>query len=220
MLGLLHRSELSWLHPALIQGYVTTAGSGSETVLQASRRALVDFGERGSESGAVSLPTLLGQVSTVLERSPHEDRTAIPALEVLAFMLEVGALPDNQFEDEHVSRQAFSKLERKSSHLLHVVGGSHTRSRKSLKLEAAVRVYSAMAWQESTRKDALDRLARMLLHPFARIRWLAAEALHTHLGMETARADIAIPLLAELDWSCSVGRLKKEVEKIRSDLPN
>ena len=169
MLGLLHRSELSWLHPALIQGYVTTAGSGSETVLQASRRALVDFGERGSESGAVSLPTLLGQVSTVLERSPHEDRTAIPALEVLAFMLEVGALPDNQFEDEHVSRQAFSKLERKSSHLLHVVGGSHTRSRKSLKLEAAVRVYSAMAWQESTRKDALDRLARMLLHPFARV---------------------------------------------------
>ena len=170
MLGLLHHPELSWLHPALIQGYVTTAGSGSETIIRASRRALVTFGERSSKSGAVSLSSLLGQVATVLERSPHEDRTAIPALEVLAFMLEMGALPDSPFKDENVSKQTLSQpVKHEPSPLLSTVSASHARSRKLLKLEAVVRVYSAMAWQGSKRKDALDRLARMLLHPFARV---------------------------------------------------
>lgn len=94
ILKLLVYEEIAWVRDPIIEGYAASAGAGSESVIQASRRALVDFTEdlpADRTGGSFSLEDLCIGIVRVI-RSPNNDRNCISAMEVLAFLLDARAL--------------------------------------------------------------------------------------------------------------------------------
>lgn len=80
----------SWLRLPLLEGYVTSAGVGSEKLLRASRLALVDYLECAlPEARALNL---CNDLTELLGRRLSNDRLAIPILEVLSFLFDAGVL--------------------------------------------------------------------------------------------------------------------------------
>ena len=66
---------------------MTSAGVGSESLLHASRLALVDYIENNqSRSSSVCI-----HLSELLEQHLSNDRLATPTLEVVAYLLDAGA---------------------------------------------------------------------------------------------------------------------------------
>ena len=79
----------------LLEGFVTSAGVGSESVLKASRMALADFAEHLGAHYAGLPFTLLDLCNLLLEllrRSLDRDRVLVPMLEVFAFFFDVGIM--------------------------------------------------------------------------------------------------------------------------------
>lgn len=182
MLQMLSRQELSWIHHPLLEGYMTSAGAGSGTVLQASRNALVAFAEhvsRSPEPTTHSLRDLFWHITTILSNSLELGRIAIPTMEVLAFMIDVGLGTQVDFEPEKYAsliRVSASRLTRNRwAQLLDTINRSRAKSRNVAKIETAVKLYSSLAWQPSIRLEALKNLAAMLLHPFSKVRGLMHE---------------------------------------------
>lgn len=69
----------------LLEGYVTSAGAGSEALLITSRGALIDFAAQCC--GDYNLQDLCVDLVEVLSRNSSNDRIAVPAMEVLSFFL-------------------------------------------------------------------------------------------------------------------------------------
>lgn len=93
LLRIVESEEVSWAHRSLLEGYLTSAGAGSPSVLEASRRALADFVEETAgnvDSHAFSLGTLCGYILAILRDNQNHDRVIVPALEVAAFLLNLG----------------------------------------------------------------------------------------------------------------------------------
>ncbi len=84
-----------WLRLSLLEGYVTSAGVGSESLLCASRLALVDY--VGGVSQDHRILNLCNDLTELLRRSLASDRLAIPVLEVLGFLFDAGIF--QQLED-------------------------------------------------------------------------------------------------------------------------
>lgn len=80
----------SWLRLPLLEGYVTSAGVGSESLLRASRLALVDYVE--SVSPDARALNLGNDLTELLGRCLSNDRLAIPILEVIGFLFDAGVL--------------------------------------------------------------------------------------------------------------------------------
>lgn len=73
-----------------MEGYTISAGAGSQSVMEASRRALADFVEEITEgSHLFSLAKLYETFSRLLRNNYAEsnDRVMVPSLEVFAFLL-------------------------------------------------------------------------------------------------------------------------------------
>jgi hypothetical protein len=89
-----------WLKAAVLEGYVSSAGMGSESVVQNSRMVLIDAMDRlpvdTSSSGVVesscSLLEVMDILIDLLKASLSTDRVLIPLLEVIAFLLDAGIL--------------------------------------------------------------------------------------------------------------------------------
>ena len=79
----------SWLRIPLLEGYVTSAGAGSESLLRTSRLALVDYLECVSHDGRAI--ELCNDLTELLGHYLSNDRMAIPILEVLSFLFDTGA---------------------------------------------------------------------------------------------------------------------------------
>lgn len=74
---------------SLLEGYVSASGAGSDTLLQASRSALVSYVERFSASQLIEFCTSLNNtIRTNIERSV--DRVVIPTLVVYGFLFDAG----------------------------------------------------------------------------------------------------------------------------------
>lgn len=95
----------SWLRLSLLEGYVTSAGVGSESLLRSSRLALVDYLE--SASSEAPARKLCDDLTELLGRCLSNDRLAIPILEVIGFLFDARTLvgfDDASFKSVHLLR--------------------------------------------------------------------------------------------------------------------
>ena len=73
----------------VLEGFVTTAGAGSESLLQASRSALIHFVSTLTDE---ELREYSGWLLDITRDNTTNDRILIPTMEVINFLLEAGAL--------------------------------------------------------------------------------------------------------------------------------
>ena len=78
-----------WTRVLLFSGYVTSAGSGSETVLQASREAFVAYTVGCSPS---QLATYCINIVDIVQDNLSNDRLVVPTVEFLGFLFDAGVL--------------------------------------------------------------------------------------------------------------------------------
>ncbi|KAK5165127.1 uncharacterized protein LTR77_009224 [Saxophila tyrrhenica] len=171
----LTREEPEWKHRALLEGCISCAGISSESLLQASRAALVHT------LGAVptaQLTTLLAIFAVVLKTLllDNSTNTMHPALELLSFLLDM-QIP-----------QCLTNTDFKWRNLLSTIQKSHHKSNDIPKILAAVHVYRGMADVPAVRAEVLKKLVSMLkTNPYPRVRLAVAEALWVVTGEEGLR---------------------------------
>ncbi|KAL9046808.1 MAG: hypothetical protein Q9214_000450 [Letrouitia sp. 1 TL-2023] len=176
------------------EGFVTSAGSGSESVMQSSRTALLLHAEQASTSRLTRLFVILAKI---IESRVSDERLIIPALVAFGFFLDAGVAGRAELDADWW--QSTFKF----------VAKTHYKSTNLRKLDAAVIVYAGLATVDSVRQDALGKLANMLLHPFPKIRNVASDALFAHQPLDEMK---------RIDWSSPPKDLKAVVVKIRRKL--
>jgi tubulin-specific chaperone D len=150
---LLNFLQAPWLQACIIQGIIHSITSGTEEVMRVSRAALIHSTVNGTlKCGVVRIHETL---VVLLEDSYTDDRQATPLLETIAFLME------QQIE---LGRMGGYKLPTRK--LWNVVRKAHFKSTSIRKLEAAVRIYGALATQDDIRRHALRKLSDLLLHPY------------------------------------------------------
>ena len=74
----------------LLEGFITSAGAGSESVLQASRTAIVAF---TNDRSLVALSMYCTTLVDIIHDNPSNDRVLLPAMNFLGFLFDAGVLP-------------------------------------------------------------------------------------------------------------------------------
>jgi hypothetical protein len=129
-----------------MEGYITSADTGSEDLIRASRAALAEFCEMGHTS------IVYDSLIRILETRPNEDRVAIPCLEALSFLFDWGYLQKMNRSFDDLNRLVKNAMKRKGK-----IG--------IRRLEACIKVFAGL-----NDPDALEQLARLVLHRFPTIR--------------------------------------------------
>ncbi|GAB7343292.1 hypothetical protein MBLNU457_1346t1 [Dothideomycetes sp. NU457] len=175
---------------ALVQGLLSSAGSGNEALLQTSRSALsATLSTPSKEALTLFLTTLTDTLKTQIAKST--DTT--PALELLAYLLDSLPLPDLVQEDF------------KWRNVLAYVQKSHFKSTIVPKLVAAVDVYRGLGTVDAIREDVVKKLMGMArTNPYSQVRMAAVEALWCLTSDEA---------LKEGDWMGVIGGKEKEILK-------
>ncbi|KAF1985003.1 hypothetical protein K402DRAFT_395060 [Aulographum hederae CBS 113979] len=185
-----------WLKEVILEGYYSAAAMGTETTVQASRKALVDALEELAVDGRGSLvdfgQSFVGHLDECVRF--HPDRKLVPVLEVLAFLLDMQILQK--------MGKAFSWR-----NLHSLVQKSHYKSSNLQKIATAIDVYRGLADVPSERAAAIKKLQTMLLHQYPKIRVAAAEALFMVTENEQ---------LKPIDWSAPTKDLKVVVGQMEN----
>jgi hypothetical protein len=163
----------------LMEGYITSADTGSEDLVRSSRAALASFCADGHT--ALVYDSLMSILHKQLDPTPapNEDRLVIPCLEVISFLFDWGflqqldlpyvpfPLPSPIHPSQHPLTSArFNDLYR------HATKASQ-RKGKIRRLEACLKVYAGLC--DVACPGALEQVARMALHRFPRIREAAVD---------------------------------------------
>lgn len=185
--------KVEWLQKYIIAGMVSSAAAGTEDIGRASRSALTmhTLHDDGRLPKHGQNPIFVCFIEH-LEQTAADDREAIPAMETLAFFLE----------------QQLPGATDSSAKVLRVMQRAHTPTSTMQRLEAAIKIYSALC-NTDQKKFALDKLTRLLLHRYPKIRGDAADTLHLHTS------DIG---LVDCDWTLPVTVLKSTVAQLRKQL--
>ncbi|KAJ5496781.1 hypothetical protein N7463_008768 [Penicillium fimorum] len=192
---LLTMQDIDWLRLPLLQGLATSAISGAESLVRASRSALTQFlNSQAQPRRQEILMVFLQDLSTILDDNLQDDRFAIPAVEFIAFLIDsyIPVIPE-------ASGPSFRKL-------FTLVQKAHFRSANIARLEAAVKVYAALSRIDSLRDGVLKKMTGLLLHPFPRVRSCAAEYLFVVTDSEIAKYE---------DWSALPKQLKPQVDNLK-----
>lgn len=83
--GLLSLRSIDWLRGYILEGCISSAGVGSEKLIRSSRVALAIYIDTSSAS---ELANLYADLLTIMSRYVTDDRVMVPALAVLAFLLD------------------------------------------------------------------------------------------------------------------------------------
>lgn len=150
--------EVAW-RKDLLEGYVSSADTGSEDLVRASRAAFADFCEAGNTN---MICTALFEVA---KRNSTNDRVLVPTLEVMSFLFDVRIIQK-------------SSLNWRSLYLL--VQKAHYKTGNIRKLEASIKMYGGLI---EVYPEALQKLSSMLLHPFPKIRNQVADTLFVVRGV-------------------------------------
>lgn len=78
-----------WTRAPLLKGYVTSAGSGSESILYASREAFVAYTVGCSRS---ELAMYCTNIVDIMQDNLSNDRLVVPTVEFLGFLFDAGLL--------------------------------------------------------------------------------------------------------------------------------
>jgi hypothetical protein len=88
---LLKLLQVDTLRRPLVQGLITSSSTGTEGLIQSSRFALIDFLETQQSSDEQKyewVNKLIEDLVSILETNLVDDRYAIPALEISAFLVD------------------------------------------------------------------------------------------------------------------------------------
>ena len=184
----------SWVSKPLLEGYATSAGAGSESLLVASRAAFVLYTEN---LDTATLATLCTYLTEVVRENISNDRLAVPTLDFIAFLFEAGIL--QRLRDRDFPWKRFFTDVRKA----------HFKSGNVQKIEAAVKIYAGMMAVPSIRMEVQEKLCSMLLHPYPRIRNAVADTLLILTDDES---------LMGINWSRPQAELKGTVQSFRAKL--
>ncbi|EFX05880.1 tubulin-specific chaperone [Grosmannia clavigera kw1407] len=175
-------AAVQWM-AALMRGYVTSADTGNEELVIASRAALVDYVGQGDAAATRRKRRLIwlsllrnlpgGTTTTTTTTTTGKpkvpvppDRIVVPTLEIVAFLFYSGVFGRSVGEDDS------------DSHLAALCRQVYLAAEKAgsvRKLEACIKVYGAVAAVTAETADsagpvARQRLAALLRHPWPRIR--------------------------------------------------
>ncbi|KAI9742776.1 MAG: hypothetical protein M1818_003505 [Claussenomyces sp. TS43310] len=158
----------------MIEGYVSSADTGSAGLVRVSRAALVDFCEDGlamadtkqDQADETSNCEILCQVlHQVAKKNMNNDRVLVPTLEVMGFLFDAGIM-----QQSHSQWRALYLLVQKA----------HYKTANVRKLEAAVKVYGGLL---QVYPEAVEKLASMLLHPYPNVRNQVADMVFVTRGV-------------------------------------
>lgn len=79
--------SLGYLRMSLLEGYVSAAGAGSDSLLRSSRVALVSYAEQLSATDLMKFCDYLGNI---IGQNLSNDRILVPALVVVGFLFDAG----------------------------------------------------------------------------------------------------------------------------------
>lgn len=215
-------------HPRLkaefLKGYVTSAGAGSDSLLKTSRTVLLEYLSSASSSPASYAPSILQTMLHVLAEN-SSDRIVIPALEVIAVVLEMQPPPLPLPLQTAPDAETTELLKR----LFVAVQKVQYKSGNPAKLTAAVHAYAGIILASESagelRRKVLAKLVGMLLHPFPKLRETVAETVYvlSHcLGSEAvwggAVGKEVEGVLVEGDWLGGVKELRGGVGVLKGRL--
>jgi tubulin-specific chaperone D len=204
----------------LLAGFVTSADTGNEDLVIASRAALADYCARS--------PAHRDRVCAALARNLRarqgEDRTIVPTLEVVAYLFYAGVYARTRAVDFRALCLQVQKAGYKTGNVR--------------KLEACVRVYAAVAGmpaldtaaeveqeefgvgtvpakREEAVREARKRLGALMSHPWPRIRSLVVDELWGLLAVADEDGAEAAERLKGVDWGAAdKGQVKGLVEAL------
>lgn len=182
----------------LLAGFVTSADTGNEDLVIASRAALSDYCEASHENLEMICQALLRNLKT----RQGQDRVLVPTLEISAFLFHVGL-----FQRSTVDLRSLCLQTQKAGY----------KTGNVRKLEACVKVYSGIASMEGQEgaeagvQEARKRLGALFFHPWPRVRSMVVDALWGLLG---DREDAA-QCLKGVDWGLAK---KPQIRAVVEDL--
>lgn len=188
---------------ALLEGLVTSAGAGSDSVLKSARLALLSYLSSAPTEAQEDVASALLEV---FSRSvAGSDRIIVPLLEVVALLLDMDLFP-------------LSVTGKKRLFLL--TQKAHFKSTNVPKLSAAVRVYSALVLAAESgaefKKEVAAKLVGMLLHPFPGIRMSVSEAVYV-VAVEGGKEGVAEGM-GRIDWARGTKELIGAVREVKVGL--
>lgn len=183
----------------LLAGFVSSADTGNEDLVIASRAALSEYCEASPDNLNLVCSALLHNLKT----HQGQDRVVVPTLEIIAFLFHIGLFQQ-------------SKLNLRSLCLQTQKAGYKTGNIK--KIEACIKVYGGVAGMSESPdaaagvEEARKRLGALLHHPWTRVRSLVTDELWSFLGEESGNEE----RLKGVDWGqASKSQIKMVVEELR-----
>ncbi|KAF1966082.1 hypothetical protein BU23DRAFT_518586 [Bimuria novae-zelandiae CBS 107.79] len=193
--------------PAIIEavciGYVTSAGMGSESVVQNSRAALLNAIDAwpttgvDGDAGTFNLLDVVKCLLELLKSNLDTERVLLPVLDIFAFLFDMQVM-HRLLETDFNFRAVLSYTQK-----------AHFKSTHMQKLLLALDVYRGLGTIATTRADTITKVTSMLLHPFPKIRIAAAETLWLLTKTDG---------LKRQDWSLPSKTLKPVVDGIKASL--
>ncbi|KAL1955206.1 hypothetical protein VTO42DRAFT_8918 [Malbranchea cinnamomea] len=198
-LQLLQLLSVDWLRFSLLKGLTTSVSAGTEGLIRASRSALVEYinAIADAKERLRVKEEILKDLVTLLEIAIQDDRYAIPAVDMLSFLL------DTYFNDNSLPMDVDYKK------LFVLTQKFHFKSSSILRIDAAIRLYASLRRIESIRGVVTKKLTSLLLHPYPKVRIIAAENLFVETGVNELKIE---------NWTTALNDLKPTVEKIRGIL--
>jgi hypothetical protein len=157
---LLELLKVDWLRAHIIEGIVSSAAAGTEVLGVASRAAILEYiQDQPADIQLDVFMTFLTVLTKQLRTSVNDDRVAIPTMELLAFLIEQMPSTGRPSDVQHHYLQ-----------VLDVMQMIHGPSSSLQRVEAAMQIYSSLMTVSETKTKALDRLTRLLLHRYTKVR--------------------------------------------------
>ncbi|KAJ4421829.1 hypothetical protein N0V82_003528 [Gnomoniopsis sp. IMI 355080] len=195
----------------LLTGYVTSADTGNEDLVIASRAALIKYCDASQEN----LDRVCASLLRNLKSRQGQDRIVVPTLEITAFLFSVGIYQRSTMVDMKNLCLQTQKAGYKSGNVR--------------KLEACVKVYGGIAaldagiprmsseTLEQKRSEGIaearKRLGALIIHPWPRVRSSVVDVLW-ELGVTSSEENKA-GMLKGVDWSeAGKGTIKTLVEEL------
>lgn len=210
LLGLLHRDSLrpavsaiassdgrTWM-AELMAGFVTSADTGNEDLVIASRAALTVF----CSATPANLSLVCNALLRNLRTRQGQDRVIVPTLEIIAFLFHAGLF------------QRCEDVDLRSLCLQTQKAGYKTGSVR--KIEACVRVYGGVAAMGHGGvpgvQEARKRLGALLFHPWPKVRTMVVDELWGLVGEQDRDGD----RLTGVDWGkAQKAEIRAVVQELR-----
>jgi hypothetical protein len=215
---LLDLLEVDPLQTPLIEGMVSSATAGTEVLGVTSRGAILEYIQDQPKEAQTDVSMTFVTVLTKRLKTPgNDDRVMIPTMELLAFLIE-----------QVTSARQPSETQHRYLEVLEAVQTTQGPSSSLQKVEAAMQVYCSLTTVPGTKMRALDRLTRLLLHRYPKVRLASFDSpfntsAKLNVQVRNAAADglflyTSVEDIIDLDWTKSAAELKPVVKTLRKTL--